>query len=1106
MECFHCSQSLDFGSLPCKTVPLFPKTGPDILLQKIFQERCQACEEFMSEGSPSPERIRQIRGDLSRAAFAEMLGVTALTVYRWELPPDAPEARRPRAAAAKRILRLAESLERPESPAAPAEAGQLRAEEPGPAEAGQLRAEEPGPAGTEGAMEEALPAALEAAVPAALEETPPAAPEETLPVAPHVVSPAALDEAAAPVDRQPLQETAPAPQGPPEADLESVLNDMLQTRWQSAEQMLLELLSGGSLEGKAARSHAQIYLALIQLLGRGEVRAAFGTLLPVLADSGAGALPAEVAAWAHTAGALVFAVPDGQLFDVGKVNAHISRARRLLGGAESGVPGFLLAVAELRAVLQLGDPSLGSRLLNRHQKRLEGTQEPLLWCLSLEVRGLGAALTDRPLKAMRLLETLRRSAQQLQHDSARNQALAHLSLLSLQGGEQPANVLALAKEARDVAHSARLDQGQHDLVLLAAESSSLRRLGRLEEAEQRIGEGLKLAARLGWPPFDLVLPQIRLFLYTGRLAPFDELLESLAPRFSGLLREKIGVTSEVLKGLRHLARDAIGEATECFDKAVQELTPKRMCPELLQASAILSLAGRIHGDSEKAAWKALRRAQRLLDHLPSVQFTAELRLHEALLRALTGQLRQAARSAETALTLFRMAGDRPQAAAARIVQGFIATLGDPAAGQELLASALAELQGMGAAAPPTLALDRLRALASRGWGRKDMASPDVLLADLQLPIERLALRNLPPERLLRELLEALPASAGARDAGLDELSTTGARTRVAEIGTVLDHEPKTVLSFGDNLGRQFELSVFGGLSETQQGTLGVLTTVSSLALEVSALRRMGERLNEEEEQDEEDLGVAGFVAVSEAMRSLRRDISRLGRSDATVLISGDSGTGKEVVAHAIHRLSKRSGKPYVTLNCSAVPRELFEAQLFGHRKGAFTGAINSHPGVIRAAHKGTLFLDEIGDLPLELQPKLLRFLENSEILPVGEQETLMVDVRVIAATHKDLEEMVAKGLFREDLFYRLQVVPLSIPPLRERKDDILALARSFVQNLTPPGDKPPSLSPDAVATLFQHSWPGNVRELRNVMARALAFSPVPPILTSKHLRIERAGG
>lgn len=285
-----------------------------------------------------------------------------------------------------------------------------------------------------------------------------------------------------------------------------------------------------------------------------------------------------------------------------------------------------------------------------------------------------------------------------------------------------------------------------------------------------------------------------------------------------------------------------------------------------------------------------------------------------------------------------------------------------------------------------------------------------------------------------------------------------------------------------------------------------------LAIFVEAARARGPGSSWGEADDVAPLSVAklgpeeaseGFVAASPSMRALRAEIAALASSRATVIIRGESGSGKELVARAVHDASTRSARPFVTLNCAAVPRELFESQLFGHKRGAFTGATSDALGVLRAADGGTVFLDEIGELPIDVQPKLLRFLENAEVLPVGANRTQTVDVRVVAATHRDLLKRVAEGAFREDLYYRLQVIPLVIPPLRERPEDVVAIARSFLRRYASPGQPATALAPDAVSKLMAHAWPGNVRELRNVIDRAMAFEPRPATLRAEHLRLAR---
>ena len=234
-----------------------------------------------------------------------------------------------------------------------------------------------------------------------------------------------------------------------------------------------------------------------------------------------------------------------------------------------------------------------------------------------------------------------------------------------------------------------------------------------------------------------------------------------------------------------------------------------------------------------------------------------------------------------------------------------------------------------------------------------------------------------------------------------------------------------------------------------------------------------------------------LVGGSAAMRAVQKAVGLLADSEATVLLTGETGTGKEVVAQAIHRHGRRSGAPFVAINCAAIPTELLESQLFGHVRGAFTGAVADRRGSIRDAQGGTLFLDEIGDMDLAMQAKLLRVLQERVVVPVG-GKPVAIDVRVVAATHRDLPDAVRRGRFREDLYYRLGVVPLSLPPLRERLADIVPLAEHFLAQLAA-GGPPRRLSGEAAARLLAHGWPGNVRELRNAMERVTALVRHPVI-------------
>lgn len=244
----------------------------------------------------------------------------------------------------------------------------------------------------------------------------------------------------------------------------------------------------------------------------------------------------------------------------------------------------------------------------------------------------------------------------------------------------------------------------------------------------------------------------------------------------------------------------------------------------------------------------------------------------------------------------------------------------------------------------------------------------------------------------------------------------------------------------------------------------------------------------------------GMIFASRPMNEVARTVERIKDSNSSVLINGESGTGKELVAHAIHRLSRRSEKDFIPFNCSAAPPELIESLLFGHRRGSFTGALNDNQGLIRAAENGTLFLDEIGDLPLTLQPKLLRFLQEGEIHALGESAPRKVNVRVIAATHKNLEQLVREKLFREDLYYRIAGLTVKIPPLRERPEDISALISHYLTHYARRNDRTiAGITWDAIRALENYSWPGNVRELAGEMERLVLYAEENGHILREHI-------
>jgi len=284
---------------------------------------------------------------------------------------------------------------------------------------------------------------------------------------------------------------------------------------------------------------------------------------------------------------------------------------------------------------------------------------------------------------------------------------------------------------------------------------------------------------------------------------------------------------------------------------------------------------------------------------------------------------------------------------------------------------------------------------------------------------------------------------------------------------------------------------------TQRGVFGFLTKPFDSKELLQKIATAVSLSGGEQDAAADDGWRTPIITRNPGMDDLLRQARLVADSEAAVLITGDSGTGKELLAQAIHRAGKRAAKPFVAVNCGAIPGELLESELFGHARGAFTGAVQAHKGLFQAADGGTLFLDEIGDMPVPLQVKLLRVLQEGEVRPVGATQAIPVDVRVISATHRDLDAARATGLFREDLYYRLNVVTLRLPSLAERREDIPLLATHFLRKLAERYRKPvPSLAPDALAALVAAPWPGNVRQLQNLLEQAVALATTTVIPAS----------
>ncbi|HSL20686.1 MAG TPA: sigma 54-interacting transcriptional regulator [Vicinamibacterales bacterium] len=465
------------------------------------------------------------------------------------------------------------------------------------------------------------------------------------------------------------------------------------------------------------------------------------------------------------------------------------------------------------------------------------------------------------------------------------------------------------------------------------------------------------------------------------------------------------------------------------------------------------------------------------------------------------------------VSVFDLLGERYQAGLSQLALGSLAgSAGARSRARKHLSEAAAIFEALNA--QPDLADARDAALAIPTLSTADYVGPQVDGDDAV--VRRLVDAAGIPDLLGREAAAAILESCDAESvvlfvappgtdprvlafAGCDAHTAralAGAAVRAASYGPAMLVEQIGRDADGPRYAVVTSLRSFSGLLAQRFRTI---CAVTRQGFDLGRVRGRGAETPEKAERSLEPL-LPGFVCASPAMSRVVELIQRLQGNDLTVLITGESGTGKDLVARAIHAGSTRRAATFLPFNCTTATRELADSQLFGHRRGAFTGAVSDQPGVIKSAAGGTLFLDEVGDLPLDVQPKLLRFLEQGEILPVGETRPSRVDVRVIAATNTDLEQRVAEGRFREDFFYRLSVIRIHVPPLRDRREEIPHLSTYFVREASERLGKPDvRLAPETLDLFDAYNWPGNVRQLRNEIHRAVAMSPAGSSIGPEHL-------
>jgi DNA-binding NtrC family response regulator/tetratricopeptide (TPR) repeat protein len=668
---------------------------------------------------------------------------------------------------------------------------------------------------------------------------------------------------------------------------------------------------------------------------------------------------------------------------------------------------------------------------------------------------------------------------------------------------------ALALAERSVGLHQSLGSGHGLAVALATLGQIFVQLGDLERAEQVLTRTLEVRSTIQFHEttgavFD-TLTQIHLM--RGSYDRAEQYLRLAAEAYGGYGTQTMRWYEWSIKVLGvKLAtrRQAYDEAVTMADAlaAAPGVPPSDALQAELAACDALIAAGRL-----QEAEQRLEACEGRLDPRGAPANWGEFLRIRGMIREQSGRPEAARHDFAQSSTVFDLLGERYQGALSQLALGRLAAKsGQPASAERHLDQASAEFKTLGAQRD----LDEAIAIRSR-LTAAPAASPVVLSTDAHEGIvRRLVDAAIFKDLLAREtasaLLEAadacavvvfvessggdvrVVAAAGCDAAAAASLAHAARQGQLAHAGG-----PLLVEALGkepDGARRRCDIALTRQLDNAFDARLRMFTAIAQQGFELCGAReRPVPRVDQLNERPLEPL-LPGFICAGPAMHRLADQVQRLQGHNLTVLITGESGTGKDLVARAIHVGSPRSAAMFLPYNCTTTTRDLADSQLFGHRRGSFTGAVADQQGLIRSAAGGTLFLDEIGDLPLDIQPKLLRFLEQGEVMPVGETRPQAVDVRVLAATNADLEQRVSEGKFREDLYYRLSVIRIQVPPLRDRHEEVPHLSTFFLRDACERLGKPDIQLGSATLDLFaRYWWPGNVRQLRNEIQRAVAMSP-----------------
>jgi DNA-binding NtrC family response regulator/tetratricopeptide (TPR) repeat protein len=651
-------------------------------------------------------------------------------------------------------------------------------------------------------------------------------------------------------------------------------------------------------------------------------------------------------------------------------------------------------------------------------------------------------------------------------------------------------------------------------------------IGQWDRAQEALERALSIAQELDGPEFPMILDSLgELLMLRGELEEARALLERAVALATARAHNWYRCQTHRTLGRCCLAMNLVESALTQAKSALTlaELIGDRQA--ICESRLLLIEALLANGVSDEIDHSLQDVAERITDSETDLLLAGETQRLHGLNEMLKGQPSLAAQHFGKSVSIFDLLGDRYRSARAHYDLGRAYAITQTENAAEHFTRATNIFRELGArfdlvrAEEAAAALDQSTAKSSRHGETvaqlltlrlaEAVASRELLLHELAAVIRQ----ETQDAGVL--ILDADSPNSNQRvvvSHGLDQDQTAKLAATLGPVRTDEQLEPiakrmnATVINLKPGNAPHATVIISPRRAAQLEGGLSLdpLLRIVELGMDVCALR---ERNRSSQGSQESELAGAsimpGFIHSSPAMTRLVEEVHKIRSSDVTVLVTGESGTGKELVARAIHALSSRREKVFVPFNCTAVPKELTEGYLFGYRRGAFTGAVKDSDGVIRAAAGGTLFLDEIGDLPIDVQPKLLRFLQEGEIQPLGEQRPIKVDVRIIAATNTDLELMVAQGRFREDLYYRLNVIRLRVPPLRERRSEIPSIVNYYTNHYAAKfGRKDIQIASPAVDLLMVGDWPGNVRQLCNEVQRLVARAEDGLTISPEHLSPE----